>query len=319
MVDFLKTHERLLEASNKTIGNTLNIVNKHKKTIPTEFISPTDNVAEYTGISHNGAPFSKIAMIGSNKNYYYHISNANGPKNPFDVTHVYSAYLVNMQSTYYDRAMKGEERILFPARAFIEDIEFCRACIENNLLVIKANTIYHHKTSFLVPRSAVENAKSTVPGIVEWTKDTLYKCHEVDDDDDVDMDEQKKKIEEFASIIALGKQKGWILEKNAIDNLRDSRARNLRELKQETSSEKYAYIIGDNRVVDPLHHIQEKLSTVPSQKKVLLILEAACVFGGSSDVSHAILEQQIKRSITVWNTFRQDAGDGYFIVVEALA
>lgn len=77
---------------------------------------------------------------------------------PFKITHsVYCFFLLNVKATCSQHPM-----VLWPARQYAEDIEMHHLCEDNNLSVLKWNSLFFHKAN--LQGRAAEKAKAEQPG-----------------------------------------------------------------------------------------------------------------------------------------------------------
>ncbi len=164
----------ILGTATRAIAQNLNIEGRTiaKTDIP---LAPQHAEVKYTG--------DEIAMIGLRRDAHHFtegtLPNSRAPSQPFSVSRVYSAYLINMKNTYDNVVENRPAPILFPQRPFMEDIEFEHACVDQGKLVLKHNKFFHRKVNF---------SKKPPPktGMIEWDDNTRFTypiSHEPTEDD----------------------------------------------------------------------------------------------------------------------------------------
>jgi len=80
---------------------------------------------------------------------------------PFAACPVFSTFLINVRAT----VAKG---LLFPPKAFWEDIEFCQMCYEEGLVALRYNTFFHNKRNFQIQLTKDLNKSKENPE--NWSK-----------------------------------------------------------------------------------------------------------------------------------------------------
>ena len=107
---------------------------------------------------------SNVGIIGLNRQPYRHkLVGATWDQgrrrrpDPFKITHsVYCFFLLNVQAT-----CSKSPKVLWPARQYAEDIEMHHLCEDNQLAVLKVNSLFFHKANLQGP--AAQKAKEGLP------------------------------------------------------------------------------------------------------------------------------------------------------------
>lgn len=115
---------------------------------PRQYHSPATEGATVRSWYDYGGSYRHYAIIGpSRQPHRYSLVGAKWPGGagppPFKITHsVFSFFLLNVKAT-----MTAEEKVLWPARQYAEDIEFHHMCEDSKLAVVKCNRFFFHKTN----------------------------------------------------------------------------------------------------------------------------------------------------------------------------
>lgn len=128
-----------------------------------------------------------VGVIGLNRQPYRHKlvgatwneGQRRGPS-PFKVTHsVYSFFLLNVASTCSKQPM-----VLWPARQYAEDIEMHHLCEDNQLSVVKRNSLFFHKAKLQGPAAVRAKAQlqEQVPEVVSIcpAQGPMWSCQRIE-------------------------------------------------------------------------------------------------------------------------------------------
>lgn len=128
------------------LSNVLKTIPPHKKPFSGNVFQ---HIKDYTG--------NEIAVIGMRRDPYLFLSESGRRlQKPFTNTYsVYSAVLVNIKATMANK-------IYYPTRRYMEDIEFNHKCNEKKLAVCKCHKYFHRKVQFTRPA-----VKQTCKSILE--------------------------------------------------------------------------------------------------------------------------------------------------------
>lgn len=128
MFDVIKSMEYIMIGTDERYMDEKNLVLHGRTAIDGKALSNYS----HKEISYSG---HNIAMLGLRKDVHYYqegksyAEEASGPTLGFKKLRCYSAYLIDMHLTYYRPENNNGNRILFPQRAIMEDIEFEHECV----------------------------------------------------------------------------------------------------------------------------------------------------------------------------------------------